>query len=718
MFRSIQNPIPGALLVLAALALPHAMNAQAERSKAPNPGPAPKVRVGDHKSFTLANGMRVIVVENHKVPLVSVQVRFDVPLFRQAEKAGMTDLAGELLASGTRRKTKAQIDEAVDKLGASLSTASDGLYAQTLSRNLPALMDLVYEIVTSATFPPDEFEKAKKRMLSAIKSREDSPDAIADVVANALTFGKGHPYGEVETERTLNMINRAHVFTYYQRFFRPQDGYLVFVGDITEAQAKTIAERLFNDWTAAEVKSTVGADGVETVDGLGAIRLAGEGPAASGVRRVAFVDRPGAPQSVVRVIFPVRLKPGDMRATSAQVLNTILGGGVFNARLMQNLREDKGYTYGCYSNLESDRYAGRFSAGASVRTEVTDSAVAEILNELELIRDERVTLGELTLAKSYLAGSFARSLEDPRTVARFALSTYLNNLKKDHYSTYLQRLDTVSAASVYSAAQDFLFPDNAVILVVGDKDRVANKLVQFSAQGGVAFFDANGEPFREAFEKAPEGLTSEAVLEAYFKACGGRKAIEGIRDLRIEMSASIMGQQIDMTQLFAQPHKYSMEMRSGPITVQKVAYDGQRGFSQGAEGKRELEAEELEDMAQNAYPFPEMHYQSKYHHKVFLNGIVDVDGTKAYKLTISTENGNVAYEYYDVTTGLKLRRVEPKYTPEGNMTITTKYADYKPVGGVLFPHMVTQHMGMDLEFVVKEIAVNKGLPATAFDLGL
>ncbi|MFT3885542.1 MAG: pitrilysin family protein [Flavobacteriales bacterium] len=478
---------------------PALMTAQVDRSKAPRPGPPPTVQLGQSKQFTLANGMHVIVVENHKLPMVSVQARFDIPPILQGDIAGYQDLVGELIASGTTTRTKEQIDEQVDGLGATLAGNADGVYASCLKKNFPQVMALVQDVVENATYPQAEFEKAKTRAISGIQTRADDPDQISEVVGRALMFGKGHPYGEVVTEKTMSNVGRDAVYNYYRYFFQPKDGYLVFVGDITEAEAKALAEKHFGSWTGAQVPGVQQDKGQVTVPGLGKIVPAVPGvPVTNSPLRVAFVDRPGSAQSVVRVIFPVDLRPNDPMAQTSQVLNTILGGGVFNARLMQNLREDKAYTYGAYSSLDPDRWAGSFSAGCSVRNQVTDSAAVELLGEVARIQQAPVSADELSLTKSYMAGSFARSLEDPRTIARFALNTILNQLPADYYATYLKRLDTVSVSSVQAAAKRFLHPDHAVLLVVGDKAQVADGLKRLSPTGTVEFYDINGDPFKRS----------------------------------------------------------------------------------------------------------------------------------------------------------------------------------------------------------------------------
>jgi len=472
------------------------MTMATDRSRPPAPGPAPRVELDVHAAFTLASGLRAIVVENHKLPLVSVQLRFDVPPIVQGDKAGCIELVGELLASGTALRGKAAIDEEVDRLGAALSTSSEGLYAMVLKRNLPALLDVVRDVVTGPTFPEPEFATARDREVSHARQRRDDPEGIAEVVGRSVTYGPGHPYGEVVSEDSLARVATGHLRAYHRRWFRPAAGCLVFVGDITEAEARVLAEEHLAGWDPGPLVPRMNADGTEEVEGLGPVRVVREAVTASRPRRALIVDRPGAPQSVLRVSFPLDLHPGDPRLPAAQVMNTILGGAVFSARLMANLREDKGWTYGAYSQLEAERFSGAFTASVSVRTPVTGGAVGEILGELERMRGSMVSVEELGLAKSHLAGSFARALEDPRTLARFALNTWLNGLPEDHYATYLERLAAVTAEDVRAAGEAFLLPDRAAVLVVGDKAAIGDQLLPLALDTAdpLAELDHNGEP--------------------------------------------------------------------------------------------------------------------------------------------------------------------------------------------------------------------------------
>lgn len=713
------NSTPLHTLALAAtLLIPALMTAQVDRTKAPVPGPAPEVHLGEHKTFLLPNGMRAIIVENHKLPIVSAQVRFDIPPVMQGDISGYQELVGELLTSGTARHTKEQFDELVDGLGAQLSASKDGVYAMSLKKNFPQVMDLVYEVVASATFPPAEFEKARTRMLSEVQSRASDPDQIAEVVGQVLTFTKGHPYGEVVTEATLKNVTRKEVEQYYRHFFQPKQGYLVLVGDITPQEGEEIAKHYFGTWQGADAPATTNTQGQQEVKDLGPIEPGMATPPLPANVRVAFVDRPGSAQSVIKVLFPVQLKPNDPLALQAQVLNTILGGGVFNARLMQNLREDKGYTYGAYSSLNADRWCGSFSAGCSVRNAVTDSAVAELLKEVRTIRSKPVSADELALAKSYMAGSFARSLEDPRTVARFALNTHLNDLPGDYYETYLKRLDGVTAADVQQAAMRFLHPDSCTVLVVGDKAGSEKGLEALSGNHRVLAYDANGDIVRpdpsEGATPAPGGTTVQTVLDAYIKAIGGKAAVDKVMDLKKEYTTSVQGMAATLTEYNKAPDKYAMEMKVGNMLVQQITYNGNRAKLKGMMGEKDLEDMELDEVKRNAFAFPELHY-TEMEQTAQLVGIVDLNGAKAYRVNVKSVQGGQYDDYYDVKTGLKLRRKESQSQDGGGyVQVITDYSDYQPEGGVLFPRTLHQSGGMDMTLKASTISVNKGISPSVF----
>ncbi len=446
------------------------------RAQVPKPGPAPVIKIGTPDEFKLTNGLKVILVENHKVPRVSIQLSLDLPSIREKEFAGYISLAGDMLSKGTDSRTKGEIDEAVDFMGASLNTSSNGISGASLSKHFPSLLEIMADVLYHPTFPKEEFEKLKTQTLSSLAQAKEDPNSIASNVSQVLRYGKDHPYGEIVTELSLENVTVEKCKEYYDRFFQPQYGYLVVVGDISKTEAQPLLEEHFGKWKSSgpmvEYKKPAT-------------------PVAPKETTLDFVNKTDAVQSVIALTYPVDLKPGSEDAIKSRVMNTLLGS-FFQSRLNQNLRETNGYTYGARSRLSSDRLVGYFTAGASVRNEVTDSSIVEMLFELNRLRDELVSQDELDMVKNVIAGSFARSLENPGTVASFALNTVRYNLPADYYNTYLERLSKVNVADVQEMAKKYITPDRAHILVVGDKEQVADKLSRFSANGKINYYDVYG----------------------------------------------------------------------------------------------------------------------------------------------------------------------------------------------------------------------------------
>lgn len=700
-----------------ALLLPALMTAQIDRSHPPKAAPAPKVRIGQHTISELPNGLKLIVVEDHKLPLVSLQVRFDIPPIHQGEKAGYIELFGELLATGAGKRSKAEIDRTVDEIGATLYTSSDGLFASVLKKNLDPLLDVVEDVVIRPTFPEEEVKSALLRAHSAVQQRREDPEGIADAVGKLVTFGGGHPYAEVTTATTLDKVERAQIEAYHRRFFRPEQGYLVFVGDITEKEAKDLAKAHFGRWQPGASKSTVDEHGREVVDGLGFVVPLTKPSVPGKQRRVYVVNRPDAAQSVVRVSFPLALEPRDIRSQQAQVMNTILGGGIFNARLMQNLREKHGYTYGCSSFLDVDRYNSSLVISTSVRTEVTDSAVAQIIAELERMRKEDVTAEELTLAKRTIMGSFGRSLEDPRTVARFALNTRLNNLVADHYETYLERLEAITEGQVCEAAKAFLHPDQASILVVGDLTRIEQGLKSFTLNDdeGIIRLTEDGQRWKEELKPVTD-RTAEQVIETYLYTIGGRDAIAALRDLQVVRTETGVGPNVEQTEWFS-GERYRLQRREEAAMVEEIIFDGARVLYSDGTNSGELTDAGLEMVRRQARPVPEVGFAALWSEARILGTITEGD-REVYKLRIGFQSGNSIIQFYDKTSGLKLREVESQFYNGGLHERVVSYTDWRDVGGVRIPHLLTESGGIhgDRRSLISSARLKPEVPKGFFDV--
>lgn len=695
------------LVSLTAILLSTALSAQQkpapaqklDRSKRPAPAPAPTIKLGNIQTFQLANGMKVFIVENHKAPTVAYSMILNVHPQLEGDAAGLGNITSQLLTSGTKMRSKDQLDNDIDFIGATLNVSPTSLYASSLKKQNVKLLDLMSDVLLNSNFKQEELDKIKTQTLSGLEQEKDDPDAISRNVKSVLNFGKNHPYGENASEESVAKITLEKCNNYYNTYFHPNVAYLAVVGDVTLAEIKPLLEKYFGNWKTAEVPNPSYAM-----------------PAAPAKTRVAVVNKPGAVQSVINVTYPVDLKPNSDDVIKARVMNTILGAG-FSSRLFMNLREKHGYTYGSYSSLNNDELVGEFNAYAKVRNAVTDSSVTEIMSELNRLRTEKVPHDELEGIKSYLNGNFAISLEDPETVARFAINSDRYNLPKDYYANYLKNLAAVTADDVYAMAQKYIRPDNATILVVGDADAISKNLEHFSASKSVELYDYKGNPVVKTTMKAvPAGVTPKTVIDAYVKAIGGEKALNAVQDVKIKMTTEIQGRSMSIETKHKAPNKYTMSFNMGAMTLQKQTFDGTKGKESSMQGKKEITGQELEDLKAEAPINPEMQYE-KMGYKLAVKGIEPVNGSDAYVLDVESPAGKKSTEWYDVATGYKVKASAISTTQGQTFTQISEYADYKDFNGIKYPGSISiTGTPLPLKLKLESVEVNKGLKDSEFSV--
>lgn len=674
-----------AILLFAALLVGNAW-AQVDRSELPASGPAPEINIGDAEMFTLENGLKVILVTNDKLPRVAFSLVLDRDPLMEGDKAGLTGFVGQMMTSGTESRTKDQIDEEIDFIGASLSASSTSIFGSSLKKHQGKLLELMTDVLYNPSFPEEELEKLRKQTLTGLATTKDDPNAISSRLASAMVYGKDHPYGEVETEETIKNISVEDVKSYYETFFKPNIAYLTIVGDMELNEAKKITEEYFADWRAGDVPT-----------------FTYEKPSRTNETVVGLVDRSSSVQTVINVTQPVELKVGDEDYISSRLLNQILGGGS-SARLFMNLREDKGYTYGAYSSISPDRLIGRFNASGSVRTEVTDSAVVEFLYEINKIVEEGVTAEELEKAKANLSGSFGRSLESPSTIASFALNIERYGLPKDYYKNYLQELNSYTVSDINQTAKELIDPSKLYITAVGNGSEIQEKLAQF---GEVRLYDNMGFPAKEL--TADADMTAEKVISNYLEAIGGKDKAQTIETAKFTMNAEVMGTVLTMAMTYDANGRYAQKTSVGGNVMQSsvILKDSGKISVQGQ--SMELTGAQLEEAKINSYLIPEA-WISDLGYSLSLDGLKDVDGTPAYKVVISAPSGAKLINYYDQSTGLKIKNENPA---SGD----TFYSDYQEKNGVLIPMTWTIKSPMipvPLEAKVAEVTINEELTESDF----
>jgi zinc protease len=577
------------------------------------------------------------------------------PLF-EGEKAGYVTMAGDMMSRGTSNRSKEQLDEEVDFMGANLSSSATTVSASGLSKYTEKLVELMADVAMNPSMPQEEFDKAKEQFLSGIEAGKDDANSIMSNVYSALVYGKDHPYGEIITEETVQAITLEDCKQYHQTYFKPNVAYLAIVGDV---KAKKMKKLLKNN--------------------------------------------------------PIVLKPGDADIDAMRVMNQILGGGS-SGRLYMNLREDKGFTYGAYSSYGTDELVSRFTASASVRNEVTDSAVQEFLFELKRISSGDISEDEIQRAKASISGSFGRSLEQPSTIAGFALSTARYNLPADYYQNYLKRLEAVTADDLKRVAEKYIATDNLIITIVGKGQEVAPSLEQF---GAINYYDIYANPTEApSFLTMPEGVTAEDVVNGYLEAIGGMEKLNALTAYDMSMEATMAGLPAPMNVRVAKKVPgYYMEVQEIPnMFKQKRLYAKGTAVSEGPQGNGPIEDEEqlAELKTMSTYVMSEMAYLTDAY-TLELEGVNKLDGREVYQLKVTNAAGKVSREYYEVENGLKVREETEQETPNGPVTIATTIDAYEEIDGIVYPSLIIQDAGpQKINIKLIDVKTNKAVKTSIF----
>lgn len=464
--KRIMSSLPLSLLTLALvglLATPQCLAQKVDRSKPPELGPPPSLTLPAMQKATLSNGIPVIVMEKHGVPLVQINLMLRAGSALESEdKIGLASLTAAMLKEGAAGKTSLELADAIDYLGASISTGAGvhttGVSLHTTLSKFDKAFELFAEIILQPTFPSDELERLRKERLTSLVQMYDQPTAIAAFAAAKIIFGADHAYGRgtIGTEKTIKGFSVQDVKTFYEKYYCAANASFVVVGDIKTADVVAKLEKTFGSWRKGEATSV-------------------KVPVASQVkgRTIYLIDKPDAPQSVVRIC-----RIGVDRTTPdyfpIMVMNTILGGS-FSSRLNNNLREKHGYTYGAGSGFDMRPAPGSFTASSSVQSAVTDKAMTEFMKELNGIR-EPVSEQELAKARNYVALGYPGDFGTVSEIASQLENMMLYDFPDNYFNTYIGNVLAVTKSDVERVAKKYVDPENIAIIIVGDRKTVEKGL--------------------------------------------------------------------------------------------------------------------------------------------------------------------------------------------------------------------------------------------------
>ena len=657
----------------------------------PKSGATPTIKIGKPESFQLKNGLKVMVVENHKLPRVSFTLTLDNAPYAEGAKKGVSDLTSSLIGNGTKKISKTAFNEEIDFMGASVNFSSNGASANALSKYSARVLELVADGALNPNFTQEEFDKEKAKIIEGLKASEKSVPDVAGRVNDLLTFGKEHPNGEYVSEATIKNVTLADVQANYNSYFVPENAYLIIVGDVKFAETKKAVEKLFGSWKKASAP-------VQTYPE----------PKDVAFSQINFVDMPNAVQSEVAVVNLVNLKMTDPDYFPALVANQILGGD-FNSYLNMNLREAHGWTYGARSSIRGEKRITKFEASTQVRNAVTDSTVVEIFKEYKKIRTEKVTDEMLASVKAGYIGRFVMQIEKPQTIAGYALRIQTQNLPADFYENYIKNINAVTADDVMRVANKYFMADNSRILIVGKGADVVPALEKLKIP--ILFFDKYGNAVdKPVFKKeVPKGMTAKTVLDNYIKAIGGEKAAFAVKTIAMTGSTTIpqAPAPISFNSKTDVKGKLVIELAMGAMSLVKQVVTEKGGFAIQQGQKMEYTGKDLEEMKAIATPILELNLLKN--PAVSLTGIETINGTEAYAL----KNGKTTL-YYDVKSGLKIADVITIEQGGKTMNKTNSYLDYREVKGVKVPFNMIQNVGFELNIKMTDVKINEGVADADF----
>jgi predicted Zn-dependent peptidase len=666
---------------------------QAQDRPQPQPGPAPTINIKKPVSFVLPNGLKVLVVEDHKLPRVSFNLSIDNAPYAEGTKKGVDDLTSSLIGNGSKTISKDAFNEEIDFLGADINFSSDGAFASGLSKYSKRILELMADGALNPNFTQEEFDKEKEKLIEGLKTQEKSVPAVAGRVENVLVYGKNHPSGEYLTEESINTVSLSDVKANYSSYFVPAKAYLVVIGDVKFKEAKKLVEKLFGSWVKAkspEVTYTA--------------------PNNVQYTQINFVDMPNAVQSEISLVNTVNLKLSDPDFFPVIVANQVLGGD-FNSYLNMNLREAHGWTYGARSSVGTSKYSvSKFKANSQVRNMVTDSAVVEFLKEIKRIRTEKVSEETLNNVKAGYVGRFVMQVEKPQTIARYALNIETEGLAADFYENYIKNIQAVTVEDVTRVMNKYVLENNLRIIVTGKGSDVIPGLENLKIP--MFYFDKFGNPTEKPAMKkpVPAGVTVKTVMDNYIKAIGGDKAVAAVKTIFLTGSSEIEGAPAPLSYVVKKDVKgktLSKLELVGMMELSKQVIGDTSGYNSSQGKKKDLTPEEFAEKKPLATTFEELALAKKA--DVVVDGIESINGVDAYTI----KNGKTTI-YYDVKTGLKLLSSTTSEINGQKMTSTITFNDYKDVKGIKVPHNIIMSQGREIEIKISEVKINEGVTDADF----
>ncbi len=621
-------------------------------------------------SFTLRNGLQVIVLEQPQSGRLNIRFWIDVPLHHEGIRAGLTELVGVALQGCTPEQPEGY-----------LRSDERGWWTEGTVGSGDSLMRLLSGRLLKPDFSDSSWQLARTAYLKKLSLRLQNPLSVSRSVARAVVFGPGHPYGLLPEPALVNRLTAADGRTFYEKYAHPGISFLVIAGDITAAEARRLAETYWEGWPSLEV----GRDYYPRPEFMPA-------------RKTGLVTMSSADTlASFCLAAPLRLRPAGADERIAQLL-----GQVLLQRLQQQWPD-----YEFVINWRADVNAGHLEIAAAGPSVGLDSLMAACEQQLRLLRRDLVSSEELTTARQQLFERYQQTLEQPQGLTQLLLDQLRYRFPSDYLAKWQDRYLPVSAADLLEIGQTYVKPDQLLAIIVADKsmtDRLQGQKIHH--------YDSFGNELQLAGMLVPEGLTAEIILSNYLGAIGGAERLSTIHSLSQTMIATLNNMELEMTVVKEQPAKLSIELFAGELLITQTIYDDSLATVIVMGDTQQIDRRGLTDLRDQALIFPEISYLQNGYTATFVASDI-INASQVYVLDIVGPQGIAKTEYYDAATWLKVRTVVNR----GEVAAINDYRDYRAVDGILFPFTIISQglVEQPLQFVVESIELNQPVDADAAD---
>ena len=660
-------------ILLAALLASNFIYSQVDRSQIPPSGPDPEIKLGQPYEYELSNGLKLIIVENNKLPRASVNLFIDSQSYSSDGKTGIGSITSSLLGKGTKNILKDDFIEEIDFMGSTLSLYTTGAYGSSLSKYFPRILELLADGLLNPVFDEEEFTKEKDRLLESIKENEKSVTSIARRVGDIIIYGKNHPNAEYTSESSINNISFKDLKPYFKKRFIPNNAYMVIIGDVKAEETKERILDLFSKWEKGEVMTediTVNNSFDQT--------------------EIHFIDMPNAIQSEIRFQNLIEMRKNSPDYISLLVANRILGGEP-ESRLESKIREDKGYAYYARSNFGSNKYSSTtFNAYTSSRANVTDSSVIELLSEIDKIKKVKVDGQELSDIKAAYFGDFVRDTESPSTIAQYSVDIKIEELDNDYYKNFIKSVNQVTSDDIYKVSNKYFNTDQGAIIIAGKGSELIDKLENITYDGkklNINYYDTRGNIIDKPNYSIDDNVSVESIINNHIDAIGGKERLVKVESIQTSGSANLnMQGQSFVLEFYSIKNNQNQSLstvKAGGMMVQKSVFNKYQGYNEVNGQRILLKDSELETAIIDSALFSELNYDFS---TIELVGTSVINNEKVYEIKITDSKT----EYYSIESGLKIKEVQITEVDGNQIVVETTINRYEEINGVLIPSEINQ----------------------------